>query len=167
MPTDSKKLDCASTPYQQATDKCAIPIKHETRVPASFREYPDWSVGDNYLDFGGAEVKQGLFNGRVASGTPLVWSTDDRSQPAYQPYNKYGPGYWLVELSMDCSRTEDGWFEVKGFLAPSSGWERSVSQGYCRGIGISAPFQSTYHIAKCGAVNVFLWGSNDCFIDTL
>ncbi|KHJ85702.1 hypothetical protein OESDEN_14564, partial [Oesophagostomum dentatum] len=51
----------------------------ETIVRASFREYPAWSVGDNYLDFGGAEVTQGLFNGRVASGTPLVWSTNVES----------------------------------------------------------------------------------------
>ncbi|KHJ98924.1 hypothetical protein OESDEN_01089 [Oesophagostomum dentatum] len=49
-------------------------------------------------------------------------STNVVSKPAYQPYNKYGPGYWLEELSMDCSRNEHGWLEVKGFLAPNGGW---------------------------------------------
>ncbi|KHJ95618.1 hypothetical protein OESDEN_04434 [Oesophagostomum dentatum] len=133
-------------------------------------EYQYWSPGDNYLDFAGPERNQGRFNNQPASGTPLVWSTNDPFALGYQKYNKYGKGFWLVELEMDCSRTENGWFELKasseGFSKPWPGWENDVRQGACNGaIGGYAPFQSINHIAKCGAVNVFYWGSGGCTID--
>ena len=30
-------------------------------------------------------------------------------------FDSYGDAYWMVDMEMDCSRTKDGWFEVKGF----------------------------------------------------
>ncbi|EYB96729.1 hypothetical protein Y032_0147g2579 [Ancylostoma ceylanicum] len=157
---------CAIGPYKQPTDKCAIPMVHNTTVPFGFAEYLSWSQGDYYLDFEGAEANQGTLDGQVPFGTPLAYSTNNTADYEYQPYNKYGVGYWLVQLRVDCSKTEKGWFELKGYLTPSTGWEPDINQGKCTGsVGGSAPFQSINHIAKCGAVNVFTWGSSDCIID--
>ncbi|KHJ83437.1 hypothetical protein OESDEN_16866, partial [Oesophagostomum dentatum] len=157
---------CSPGPYQQDGDQCAIPIRHSTVTPSSFLEYPAYSQNDNYLDWEGAESNQGMYSGASASGTPLVWSTNDPSAIGYQKYNNYGPGYWMVELMMDCSKAENGWFELKGYLTPSTGWEPDIMQSSCEGnLGGSAPFQSNNHIARCGAVNVFTWGSVGCIID--
>ncbi|KHJ99108.1 alpha amylase, catalytic domain protein [Oesophagostomum dentatum] len=158
---------CLPGPHQQEDDDCAIPIKHNTTA-ASFSEYKAWSYNDNYLDFQGAEYYQGLHNGGRAYGTPLIWSTNEQADPSYQKYNKYGPGFWLVELMMDCSKTDDGWFEFKGFLMPKIGWEPDTRHGACAGsLGGSVPFKSNNHVAKCGAVNVFSWGSNLCVIEAI
>lgn len=57
---DLPKLSaCSVGPYQQGTDKCAIPIVHNTTVPFVYAEYLTWSQGDDYLDFEGAELNQG------------------------------------------------------------------------------------------------------------
>ncbi|VDL77251.1 unnamed protein product [Nippostrongylus brasiliensis] len=158
---------CAPGPYQQAADKCAIPIIHNTTVPWMFAEYLTWSQGDQYLDFEGAEEKQGTHDGYAAFGTPLAYSTNDNTAVEYQPYNKYGSGYWMVQMLMDCSKAEQGWFELKGYVSPDVGWESDISQATCTGsVGGSAPFTSINHVAKCGAVNVFTWGSGDCIIDS-
>ncbi|KHJ99111.1 hypothetical protein OESDEN_00904 [Oesophagostomum dentatum] len=157
---------CSPGPYEQDSDPCAIPIRHNTSAPPSFHEYPAYSQNDNYLDWEGAEKNQGKYNGTAASGTPLVWSTNDPSAVGYQKYNKYGPNYWMVELMIDCSKTESGWFELKGYLTPSAGWESDVAQIACDGYyGGSPPFQSNNHVARCGAVNVFIWGSGGCIVD--
>ncbi|CAD6194272.1 unnamed protein product [Caenorhabditis auriculariae] len=156
---------CLSGPFQQASDPCSIPMFHTTTVPFVYDEYLTWSQQDNYLDFEGAEFTQGTHDGQSAYGTPLAYSTNDKDAVEYQPYNKYGPGYWMVQLKMDCTKSENGWFELKGYETPS-GWEGDVSQKTCTGaVGGQAPFSSINHIAKCGAVNVFTWGSGDCIID--
>ncbi|CAJ0589641.1 unnamed protein product [Cylicocyclus nassatus] len=142
---------CASGPYQQSSDKCAIPIYHKTTVPNSYATYKSWSQGDYYLDFEGPEQGQGTYEGQTAFGTPLAYSTNDPQTQEYQPYNKYGKGYWMVEVNMDCSKTDNGWFELKGYLN-TAGWEGDINQGSCTGgVGGTAPFKSINHIAKCGA----------------
>ncbi|PIO75701.1 hypothetical protein TELCIR_02238 [Teladorsagia circumcincta] len=102
-------------------------------------------------------------------GTPMVYTVnDDPAALEYQPYNNYGVGYWMVQLLMDCTQTQDGWFEFKGFFAPSSVWEPDIQQKRCTGeIGGEAPFRSRNHIARCGAVNVFIWGQGDCIINSV
>lgn len=158
---------CSTGPYQQSSDPCAIPMYHATTVPFVFAEYLTWSQQDNYLDFEGAEINQGTHDGAAAFGTPLAYSTNDKTAIEYQPYNKYGPGYWIAVLRMDCSKAEQGWFEVKGYETPDIGWEGDIKQGSCSGsVGGSAPFSSINHVAKCGAVNVFTWGSASCVIDS-
>ncbi|CAI2354046.1 unnamed protein product [Caenorhabditis sp. 36 PRJEB53466] len=165
--SSSHNGQCSTGPYQQSSDACAIPVYHNTTVPFVYAEYLSWSQQDNYLDFEGAEIKQGTHDGAAAFGTPLAYSTNDKTAVEYQPYNKYGPGYWIVVLKMDCSKAESGWFEVKGYESPSIGWEGDVKQGSCSGsIGGSAPFSSVNHVAKCGAVSVFTWGSGNCIIDS-
>ncbi|KAK6757096.1 hypothetical protein RB195_015117 [Necator americanus] len=142
---------CSPGPYQQQNDKCAIPMVHNTSVPFAYIEYLSWSQGDNFLDFEGAEQNQGTHDGQVSFGTPLAYSTNNPSDYEYQPYNKYGTGYWLVQLLVDCSKSDQGWFELKGYASPSIGWEPNIAQSACTGkIGGSAPFQSVNHIAKCG-----------------
>ena len=39
----------------------------------------------------------------------------------YTPYNRFGEHYWFVDLEMDCSATENDWFEfkVKSYLVTS------------------------------------------------
>ncbi|KAK6037760.1 hypothetical protein COOONC_24734 [Cooperia oncophora] len=77
----------------------------------------------------------------------------------------------MVELLVDCSRTEQLWFGFKGYMSSMyrwSGWEPDISQKECSGIaGGKSPFKSNNHMAKCGAVNVFSWGSNACLIDPI
>ncbi|KHJ92421.1 hypothetical protein OESDEN_07692 [Oesophagostomum dentatum] len=141
--------DCPPRPYQQNFDKCALPIEHHTTAPLSCQEYPAWSQGDNYLDFHGAEINQGRYHEKEASGTPTAWTTNDQSKKEYHPLNRYGSGYWL------------------GFITPSPGWESDIKQGTCAGDGGSAPFQSNNHIARCGAINVFKWGSSECYIEVI
>nr|CDJ87398.1 Glycosyl hydrolase and Alpha-amylase domain containing protein [Haemonchus contortus] len=159
---------CSPGPYQQTTDACAIPIVHNTTVPFVYAEYLSWSQGDQFLDFEGAEERQGTYDGTAPFGTPLAYSTNDPTAVEYQPYNKYGSGYWMAELLIDCKKTDNGWFELKGYLSPSVGWEQDISQKACTGaIGGTAPFSSRNHIAKCGAVNVFTWGSGSCIIDSV
>ncbi|CAL2042372.1 hypothetical protein CAEBREN_19315 [Caenorhabditis brenneri] len=159
---------CSTGPYQQTSDPCAIPIYHNTTVPFVYAEYLSWSQQDNFLDFEGAEEKQGTHDGAVAFGTPLAYSTNDNTAVEYQPYNKYGPGYWMAVLKMDCSKAEQGWFEIKGYESPNIGWENDIKQGSCTGsVGGTAPFSSINHVAKCGAVNVFTWGSPSCIIDSV
>ncbi|KJH49612.1 alpha amylase, catalytic domain protein [Dictyocaulus viviparus] len=160
---------CSIIPYQQATDKCALPIIHNTTVPFLYTEYLSWSQADEFLDFEGAEEKQGTHDGQIAFGTPLAYSTNNSMDVEYQPYNKYGSDYWMVQLLVNCSKTDNGWFELKGYVTPNIGWEPNVKQKQnCVGsIGGSAPFHSVNHIAKCGAVNVFNWGTDDCIIDAI
>ncbi|KHJ80130.1 hypothetical protein OESDEN_20203, partial [Oesophagostomum dentatum] len=163
----ANKNACASGPYQQKSDRCAIPIRHNTTAPATCKEYPAWSKGDDYLDFEGPEMGQGLFLGRKAAGTPTAWTTNNEREKGFHPFNKYGRSYWFVELLMDCRKTENGWFELKGFIAPGPGWESTIYQRKCTGNGGSAPFTSINHIARCGAINVFEWGSSRCHIEMI
>ncbi|KAK6022366.1 hypothetical protein OSTOST_11942, partial [Ostertagia ostertagi] len=100
---------CSSRPYKQSSDPCAIPIVHDTRVPFVYKGYLDWSQGDHFLDFGGAEQKQGTYGGAQPEGTPMVYTVNnDPDAPEYQSYNKYGVGYWMVQLLMDC-RGDSRW----------------------------------------------------------
>uniref|UniRef100_A0A914D483 Alpha-amylase C-terminal domain-containing protein n=1 Tax=Acrobeloides nanus TaxID=290746 RepID=A0A914D483_9BILA len=165
---NDKNGACKAGPYMQSTDPCAIQIAHTTNVSFIFVEYLSWSQSDNYLDFEGAEQYQGTHDGQAPLGTPTVYSTNDPQAPEYQPYNTFGPGYWLVQFKMDCSKTYNGWFELKGYEDQNVGWEPDVSQGSCSGTaGGTAPFKTNNHVAKCGYVNVFDWGTNSCTINNL
>lgn len=50
---------------------------------------------------------------------------------------------------MDCSKTENGWFEFK--YRVNDNWEGKVHDRNCG----NAPFSSVNHVAKCGAENVY------------
>ncbi|GMT06711.1 hypothetical protein PENTCL1PPCAC_28885 [Pristionchus entomophagus] len=156
---------CSTGPFQQSSDPCAIPIVHNSSTPWMYTTYRQWSQGDEYLDFEGEEERQGTYDGTHATGTPLAYSTNDANSVDYQPLNKYGPDYWFVQLLMDCDKSENGWFELKGFMDQ---WEADIHQSSCSGsIGGSNPLtNSNNHVAKCGAVNVFVWNSNSCIVNS-
>ena len=98
----------------------------------------------------------------------------------------------MVEFDMDCSHTEQGWFELKSFLTngksqnlirkisiqsednsfnktiwfTGQGWENDLHQTTCQGTsGGAAPFLSINHVAKCGSVNKFDFQSGTCEIN--
>ncbi|KAK0427998.1 hypothetical protein QR680_010534 [Steinernema hermaphroditum] len=166
---DTQVAACSYGPYQQSTDPCAIDIAHATNVSFIFAEYLSWKENDLYLDFEGAERRQGTHDGLQAQGTPLIYTTNDRTAPEYQPLNTFGPGYWMVEMKMNCDKTDNGWFELKGFMYPGDGWEADIHQEQCTGSGASeSPIRnSKNHMAKCGMVNVFEWGQGSCIINAL
>ncbi|WKY12334.1 hypothetical protein Q1695_003706 [Nippostrongylus brasiliensis] len=164
-----RRGECLYGPYQQKEDPCAIPIMHRTTVPSMYSEYSAWSQGDLYLDFEGEELGQGTHFGKPSSGTPLVYSTNRPNSTSYQQYNRFGDDYWMVTLLMDCSKTDKGWFELKGYNPPHENWEPDIKQSKCGGVyKSSAPSSSKNHVAKCGAVNVFKWGRGDgCIINDI
>ncbi|VDL82589.1 unnamed protein product [Nippostrongylus brasiliensis] len=164
-----RRGECLYGPHQQKEDPCAIPIMHRTTVPSMYSEYSAWSQGDLYLDFEGEELGQGTHFGKPSSGTPLVYSTNRLNSTSYQQYNRFGDDYWMVTLLMDCSKTDKGWFELKGYNPPHENWEPDIKQSKCGGVyKSSAPSSSKNHVAKCGAVNVFEWGRGDgCIINDI
>ena len=54
----------------------------------------------------------------------------------------YGPDYWVLDMDMDCSRTENGVFEFKGIVNGSS--ESIINNK-------PLPYDSDSHMATCGA----------------
>ena len=166
---DTQNGGCAGGPDQQPSDKCSIPIAHVSNASFIFAEYLMWSQSDDFLDFEGPERFQGTHDGTESNGTPTFWTTNDSNAPEYQPYNKYGPNHWFAAVKMDCSKTKNGWFELKGYENNGVGWESDINQGSCDGSANAgaAPFSTNNHIGKCGFVNVFEWNDNACKIENL
>lgn len=84
---------------------------------------------------------------------------------------RYGEDYWMLEMDLDCTRTENSWFEVKGWLefaGAYTGWELDVAQQReCSGdVGGQPPFPSIDHVARCGYINVFTWNEGGCIISS-
>lgn len=132
---------------------CAIPIRHlnlrsTTTAP--------WKANDTVLDWYGKEAGQPS----AVQGSPLDWTTNlwptswgTKRTVAVDgygetPLNLWGSHYWMFEVEMDCSKTVNGWFEVKSFISNGPGWESDVSQP-------GAPYASGNHFAQCGKLNVF------------
>jgi len=149
-------LNCTNSNYV-----CAIPIRHLDLRNASTKA---WKTNDNHLDWYGPETGQGV----GAAGTALDWTTN-QWPPSFgpkktyavdgygeDPENRWGSHYWKMDVEMDCSKTIDGWFELKSFITnvtDGSGWENNVSQA-------GSPYQSGNHFAKCGYLNVFRRGDS-------
>jgi alpha-amylase len=145
--------DC--TPQNLA---CAIPIRHRNpRNPTT----SGWKQGDEHLDWYGAEPgQQASASGAAAEGTPLDWTTNawpadwgarrtvEQDGFGEEPLNTWGHHYWMLDADLDCSRTQDGWFEVKSYIAKGPGWEPDIAQP-------GAPWASGNHFARCGWLNVF------------
>ncbi|CAL1534471.1 unnamed protein product [Lymnaea stagnalis] len=155
----------ATTPV--TTNPCAIPIKHNDPGSSNhFDKVKAWSVGDNFLDWAGPESGQGAYQGRQSEGTPAFWSTNERSNSGYSDLNTYGPHYWVVDIMVDCSKTEKGFFEVKAVV--NGAWEGDQLSGACTGLGVqSPPYASKNHFARCGYKNVFHFNSGVCEIKPL
>lgn len=81
---------------------------------------------------------------------------------------RWGDHYWKIDVLMDCSKTENSWFEVKGFTTGGVGWENDIAQGACTGnVGGTSPYSTNNHVGRCGYQNVFEWGIGTCIINNL
>ncbi|KAK7084443.1 hypothetical protein SK128_028284 [Halocaridina rubra] len=155
----------------QQRHSCSLPIVTRSLGETSHYDgYNDWRVGDEYLDWHGAESDQGQHYGIPADGSPAAWTSNDPSNPGYQPLNTFGEAYWMIDFDLDCSLTEGGWFTVKGWLAGDagqfSGLEADIVQETCTGtVGGPPPYASYSHMAKCGHINVFHYDRGDCTIN--
>lgn len=145
--------NCTETNYE-----CAIPIRHNNLLNATTTP---WKTNDNYLDWYGRESGQSS----VAQGSPADWTTNVWPNGwgalravavdgyGVAPLNVYGQHYWMLDVDMDCSKTVNGWFELKTFISNGPGWEPDVNQS-------GKPYNSGNHFAQCGKINVFQRGSS-------
>ncbi|KAK6172969.1 hypothetical protein SNE40_016515 [Patella caerulea] len=149
------------------TSPCAISINHPDLGSSTFfSKYNAWKVGDNFLDFYGGEAGQASFGNQPAEGSPAVWTSSVAGDAGYNPLNKWGMHYWMLDIMMDCDQTENGWFEMKGFL--SSNWENDIGHQKCTGDGAAGPeLISNNHYARCGYLNVFHWNQHECLIEKI
>ena len=143
---------------------CAIPIRHKNLKSNSLRK------NDTYLDWYGRQVGQDL----QAEGSPMVWTTDYWDSDAWgeeeklvkehgygvDPFNMWGPHYWMLDIDVDCSKTIGGWFEVRAFMKNGSEWEQDIEHE-------PVPLDGTFkgggknHLVECGKVNVFEFNQNE------
>jgi len=136
---------------------CAIPIRHRNRRNDTKR----WKVGDEYLDWMGAEPRQTEVSSDIhVYGTPLDWTTDrwpsewgpaktvDWDGHGEEKLNRWGRHYWMLDVDMDCTRTANGWFEFTSYITGGPGGEREISQP-------GTPYSGKNHFAKCGGLSVF------------
>ncbi|XP_013422198.1 uncharacterized protein LOC106182099 [Lingula anatina] len=159
-------------------DGSPIPIRHRVKPTiGSDSRYYDWSQGDNNLDWDAQENGQWNFKSfQKPGGTPLMWTTNvqgtvnvTKDGAGYTPINTMGPHYWMMDVDMDCNKTDDGWFQLKAFVVHgekndyiswngnNGEWERGVEQTTCW--GDHKKFSGVNnHVAKCGAINVFTYG---------
>lgn len=144
--------------------------------PENWESYNHWRVGDDHLDWDGPEEGQGTFapdendpTEYPAMGTPGAWTTNDPTDDFHYSLNTFGAHYWFFVMDMDCDQTKGGWFEFSTIYSiGGEDGEPSISQAECTGeVGGSPPFQSTNHMARCGHMNVFSYGSPSCQIDTV
>ena len=68
--------------------------------------------------------------------------------------NSWGQHYWMLDVDMDCSKTHNGWFELKAYVKNGQGWEADIQQ-------TNAPYASNNHFAQCGRVNMFEFGQSN------
>lgn len=155
-------------PCIDITSDCCIPFKtNSLGTGTPWAGYDGWRVGDTKLDWFGAETSQGSFGGIVPQGSPVAWTSSSATNPSYQTLNTWGDHHWMIDFDMDCSLTEGGWFEVKTFGTGGIGWEADIAQTSCLGTaGGSAPYTSKNHLARCGYINKFSFGTAACEINT-
>jgi alpha-amylase len=145
-------LSCTSSNFD-----CAIPIEHNNlRNPTT----APWKLNEQYLDWYGAESAQDS----TSAGTALDWTTD--VWPAswgaiktvlsdgygQEDLNTWGQHHWMLDVHMDCSKTVNGWFELKAYVKNGQGWEGDIQQS-------GAPYASNNHVAQCGKINKFDFNS--------
>ncbi len=146
-------LNCTASNYL-----CAMPIEHNNLLNSTTA---GWKANDTYLDWYGTESGQSsAAQGSAADWTtnfwPSSWGTKRTvADDGYgeEPLNTYGNHYWMLDVMMDCSKSVNGWFEVKTYISNGPGWEADVNQS-------GTPYSSGNHFAQCGRVSVFQRGSS-------
>lgn len=149
---EQRGIDCVDDKWD-----CAIPIRHLLFSSNDQRRF------DTYLDWYGKEDGQGN-----VEGSPLVWTTNNDQHPyhigrdgfGYTPLNHWGDHYWLFDVEMDCSKTIDGWFELKSFISNGAGWEKDIDQQ-------NTPYNSRNHFAQCGKLYRFESGSSNFHVEEI
>lgn len=138
---------------------CAIPIRHLNLRNATTAP---WKSSDLHLDWYGAESNQDA----RSQGSALDWTTNfwppewgmahrvEEDGYGETGFNQWGSHYWMLDIEMDCSKTANGWFELKSFISNGPGWEADISQP-------NTPYTSKNHFAQCGKINVFNRGQNN------
>jgi alpha-amylase len=146
-------LNCTSSNYL-----CAMPIRHNNMRNATTAP---WKENEQFLDWYGAEANQSS----EAEGTALDWTTDiwpeswgDKKTVAVdgfgeEPLNIWGQHYWMLDVDMDCSKSVNGWFELKAYVKNGQGWETDIQQS-------GTPYSSNNHFAQCGKINQFDFNGN-------
>jgi alpha-amylase len=149
---------CTAENYQ-----CAIPITHNNLRNTTTAV---WKQSEQYLDWYGAESAQNT----TSEGTAMDWTTN--LWPAsYGPLktvandgfgqealNVWGEHYWMLDVQMDCSKTVNGWFELKAYVKNGQGFEGDVQQ-------TGTPYPSSNHFAQCGKINQFDFNSSTAYIE--
>ena len=160
-------INCSDQSGRSGNDKdfrCAIPIRHRNYLNGISSP---WKIGDNYLDWYGAEPGQSNLSGsrhELAQGSPLDWTTNhwpnewgptvsiDKNGMGETSLNRWGQHNWILDVDMDCSRTIKGWFELKSYISNGPGCEGNLNQS---NTAYQPPFHSRNHVARCGYLNVF------------
>jgi hypothetical protein len=154
--------DCGAAPVDVNKWLCAIPMTHNGKFANETSR-----ANDKFLDWYGAELNQGN-----VQGSPLVWTTN--AWPANwgakktvandgygeDPQNTWGHHYWKLDVQMDCSKTYNGWFELKSFISNGPGWENNIAQA-------ATPYPSINHFGRCGKLNKFIRNNNSVEIKDL
>ncbi|WP_232361473.1 alpha-amylase [Paraneptunicella aestuarii] len=145
--------NCQTTNFE-----CALPIVHNNLRNATTAP---WKANDDYLDWYGVEAGQSA----SAEGTALDWTTNlwpsswgalkTVAVDGYgeEPLNIWGQHYWMLDVDMDCSKTVNGWFELKAYVKNGQGWENNIAQS-------GTPYASQNHMAQCGKINKFEFNLN-------
>ncbi|WP_395345479.1 alpha-amylase [Ningiella sp. W23] len=145
-----------------ANRECSIPIRHQNLRNVTTAP---WKLNDSELDWYG--VQSGQSN--EAEGTALDWTTNswpaawgDYKSVAVDGFgeevlNSWGDHHWMLDVEMDCSRTVNGWFELKAFVKNGQGWESDINQS-------NTPYTSNNHFAQCGKVNRFSFSQSGVLI---
>lgn len=143
---------------QTSNFECAMPVTHNNLLNATTSP---WKANDNYLDWYGVEAGQSS----SAEGTALDWTTDIWPSNwgavktvatdgfGEEPLNNWGQHYWMLDVQMDCSKSVNGWFELKAYVKNGQGWENDIQQS-------GAPYASNNHFAQCGKINKFNFNSD-------
>lgn len=143
--------------------ECAIPIVHNNLKNTTT---VGWKASDKYLDWYDTmeSYQDSTANGSAADWTtnywPLSWGqkrTVLNDGYGEEPLNNYGDHYWMFDVDMDCSKTVNGWFEVKSYISNGPGFESNVSQA-------GTPYSSGNHFGQCGKINVFQRDNNSVTI---
>ena len=136
---------------------CQISIHHRNLLNPSTSAL---KAGDDFVDWIGAEPNQQA----SAVGTPADYTVDTWPAAWGPPHtvaadgygvevlNTWGP-YWMLDVDMDCTKTVNGWFEIKSFITNGAGWEPDVAQA-------GTPYTTANHMGQCGRVNRFDRGSS-------
>ncbi|GAB6025608.1 Alphaamylase [Chamberlinius hualienensis] len=111
-----------------------------------------------------SNVEVNILNWENASNVELHWTTNDKSDESYNNLNVYGSNYWLLNVKMDCSKTYYGWFDFR-VISEDGHEEPEVINKSCSGdYKIEIPYESTNHVAMCGKINVYKYGTGSCVI---